>query len=90
MKSLIDDVYLDDDRDKGEPILFTNQAIRKMLSLAKVGEADVFYDLGSGWGQNLILALTDANAAKVVGIEKVDARLKKALESLDAWAIVRP
>lgn len=90
MKSLIDDVYLDDDRDKGEPILFTNQAVRKMLRLAKVSEADVFYDLGSGWGQNLILALTEANAAKVVGIEKDEDRRKKALERLDAWAKARP
>jgi Histone methylation protein DOT1 len=90
MKSLIDDVYLDDDRDKGEPILFTNQAIRKMLRLAKVAKDDVFYDLGSGWGQNLILALTEANAAKVVGIEKDDERRKKALGRLDAWAKSRP
>lgn len=90
MKSLIDDVYLDDDRNKGEPILFTNQAIRKMLDLAKVGDTDVFYDLGSGWGQNLILALTEANASKVVGIEKDEERRKKALSRLDAWAKARP
>lgn len=90
MKSLIDDVYLDDDRDKGEPILFTNQAIRKLLLLAKVGDGDVFYDLGSGWGQNLILALTEANAGKVVGIEKDEDRMKRALNRLDAWAKARP
>jgi hypothetical protein len=90
MKSLVDDVYLDDDRGKGEPILFTNQAIRKMLQLVKVGEGDVFYDLGSGWGQNLILALSEANAAKVVGIENDEGRRKKALGRLDAWAKARP
>ncbi|MDG6953944.1 MAG: hypothetical protein JRN33_03030 [Nitrososphaerota archaeon] len=90
MRSLIDDVYLDDDRDKGEPILFTNPAIRRMLRLARVSKDDVFYDLGSGWGQNLILALTEANVAKVVGIEKDEERRMKALGRLDAWAKARP
>jgi precorrin-6B methylase 2 len=67
---MIDDVCLDDDEDKGYPILFTNTEIRKMLSLAKAGPRDVFYDLGSGWGQNLIVALTEFKVSKAVGIEQ--------------------
>lgn len=88
--SLIDDVYLDDDRYKGEPILFTNQEIRRMLSLANIGKDDVFYDLGCGWGQNLVIALTEGNAAKVVGIEQEEDRRKVAIERLEKWAKARP
>ena len=89
-RSLIDDVYLDDERGKGEPILFTNHEIRRMLQLAEVGEGDVFYDLGCGWGQNLLIALSERNAAKVVGIEKEADRQKMALRRLDSWAKARP
>src|SRR5260370_40381040 len=49
-RSMIDDVRLDDDESKGYPILFTNQAIRKMLQLANASPRDVFYALGSGCG----------------------------------------
>jgi precorrin-6B methylase 2 len=89
-RSLIDDVYLDDQQYKGEPILFTNQEVRKMLSLASLGKDDVFYDLGCGWGQNLVMALTEGNAAKVVGIEQEEDRHKVALERLEKWAKARP
>ena len=67
--SLIDDVSLTDENDQGNPILFTNQEIRRMLSLAEVNENDVFLDLGCGWGQNLIIALTEFNVKRAVGFE---------------------
>lgn len=89
-RSLIDDVYLDEERYKGEPILFTNQEVRRILSLAKMGKDDVFYDLGCGWGQNLVVALTEGNAAKVVGIEQEEDRQKVALGRLEKWAKARP
>ena len=89
-RSLIDDVYLDDQQYRGEPILFTNQEVRRMLSLADLGKDDVFYDLGCGWGQNLVVALTEGNAAKVVGIEQEVDRQKVALERLERWAEARP
>ncbi len=89
-KSLIDDVTLEDEYVKGDPILFTNQEIRKMLNLTRVGTDDVFYDLGSGWGQNLILALAEAGAGKVVGIENDRDRLEVSLKRLDRWARKRP
>ena len=88
--SMIDDVFLDDVRHKGEPILFTNQEIRKMLSLARVDKNDVFYDLGCGWGQNLVVALTEGKAAKVVGVEMEEDRQKVALARLEKWAAKRP
>lgn len=85
-RSLIDDVTLEDEDVKGEPILFTNQEIRKMLRLVNIKKGDIFYDLGSGWGQNLILALTESDADKVVGIEQDRERRDVSLKRLDRWA----
>ena len=61
-----------------------------MFRLAQTNQSDVFYDLGSGWGQNLIIALTEVGVSKAVGIEKVQDRQEVALERLDAWAKERP
>jgi len=68
-RSAIDDVRVSEEANSGPPILFTNQDIRKMFMLANLGEHDVFYDLGSGWGQNLVIALTEFGVRKAVGIE---------------------
>jgi len=69
--SPIRDISLDDNEDKGHPILFDNQEIRQMLSLARVGPSDVFYDLGSGWGQNLIIAITEFMLKEQLGSRKI-------------------
>jgi precorrin-6B methylase 2 len=89
-RSLINDVTLEDEDVKGDPILFPNQEIRRMLRLARVEAGDTFYDLGSGWGQNLILALTEAGAGKVVGIEQDGERREVSLKRLAKWARKRP
>lgn len=68
--SRIDDIKLPKYRPKwGWPILFTNQEIRRMLNLAHVTKNDIFYDLGCGWGQNLIIAVSEFGVKKAVGIE---------------------
>jgi len=85
--SLIDDVRMQDDDDKGHPILFTNQEIRRMLDLVHAGPRDVFYDLGSGWGQNMIIALTEFQVKKAVGIEKDRERHHFSLERLAKWQL---
>jgi len=85
--SLVDDISLDLDEDKGHPILFNNQEIRQMLRLAKTGPSDVFYDLGSGWGQNLIIAVTESHVRKAVGFEKDRERYHVCMERLHAWRI---
>lgn len=81
MIDLIDDVNLFS-AELGRPILFSNQEIRKMLNLAKANAKDVFYDLGSGWGQNVLIALTEFRVAKAVGIEDDPARCSFAKERL--------
>ncbi len=86
-RSLICDVRVGDWEDQGPPILFTNPEIRKMLSLSRAGKRDVFYDLGSGWGQNLIIALTEYKVAKAIGIENDRERHAISLERLKKWKI---
>jgi hypothetical protein len=58
-----------------------------MLHLARVGPEDVFYDLGSGWGQNLIIALTEFRVKKAIGIEKDRERRDVCIERLQTWKI---
>jgi hypothetical protein len=58
-----------------------------MLDLAKVRPSDIFYDLGSGWGQNLIIALTEFHVKKAIGIEKDRERYHICTERLQKWRI---
>jgi precorrin-6B methylase 2 len=96
MKPLIDDIRLPERRPKwGWPVLFTNHDIRKMLGLANATENDIFYDLGCGWGQNLIVALTEFKVKKAIGVEvdkksweKARTRLEK-LHNPDSWNVIR-
>lgn len=81
-RSPIDDVRASEETNLGPPILFTNQNIRKMFSLANLGKRDIFYDLGSGWGQNLILALTESRVRKAVGVELDPERISVAEKRL--------
>jgi len=79
----VNDVSLQEEVEPGYPILFTNQEIRRMLGLAAVDQQDVFCDLGSGWGQNLIIALTEFGAKKAIGIERNLDRREMSLDRLE-------
>ena len=83
--SKIDDVRVTWPRSGlGPPILFTNIDIRRMLRLSKAGPWDVFYDLGCGWAQNLIIAATEFNVKKCVGVERDKRRYHKAVQRVKA------
>jgi hypothetical protein len=82
--SLIDDVEIDFGF-KGPPICFPNYEIRDMLKLGKAIRDDIFFDIGSGWGQTIMIALTEFGVSKAVGFEKEDERLEKALRRRDNW-----
>ena len=69
----------------GYPILFSNGYIRQMMKLAKIGRNDIFYDLGSGWGQNVLVALTEFRVKKAIGIEGEGDRWKKSNQRLQRW-----
>ena len=62
----------------GDPILFENMLIRKMMKLAEIKENDVFYDLGCGHAQNLIIAASEYGVKHCVGFENDPARCKEA------------
>jgi precorrin-6B methylase 2 len=83
--SKIDDVRVTWPRSGlGPPILFTNIDIRRMLRLARAKPNDVFYDLGCGWAQNLIVAATEFGLRKSVGIERDKRRYVKAVQRVRA------
>lgn len=79
--SLIDDV----DLELGEPILFTNPEIRRMIRLADPKQDDVFFDLGCGWGQNLIAFASESRIKKCVGIESNESRYVEAKRRVSRW-----
>lgn len=66
----------------GPSICFSNRQIRKMLTLAGANENDVMYDLGCGEAQFCIIAVTEFNVKKAVGIESRKIRVKKARERI--------
>ncbi len=82
--SLIDDVEVDFGP-KGPPICFPNYELRTMLKLGKANHEDIFFDMGSGWGQTTLIALTEFGVSKSVGFEKDEDRLQKAPQRRDNW-----
>lgn len=68
--------------DSGPPICFTNPNIRRMLKLARAGREDVLYELGSGWGQNLLIACREFGVKECVGIERIGSRYETALRRI--------
>jgi len=81
--SRIHDIEMEDDH-LGPAILFPNHEIRRMLRLAGARSDDIFFDLGCGWGQNLIVAATEFpfNIRRCIGIENDPTRLKKVRERI--------
>ncbi|MGI0081568.1 MAG: hypothetical protein ACRECH_18360, partial [Nitrososphaerales archaeon] len=73
----------------GPPVYYTNQDIRKMLNLAGVNGKDIFYDLGSGYGQNIIVALTEFNVKRAVGFEVDRERLHVSRKRLKKGGLSR-
>lgn len=76
--------------DQGPPICFKNADIRKLLNLGKANRKDTFFDLGSGWGQTIMIALTEFGVAKAVGFDNDRERWEKASKRRDGWLRQRP
>jgi SAM-dependent methyltransferase len=62
-------------------------AVDAMLKVAKVGNGDVVYDLGSGDGRIPIMAVQKYNAARAVGIDINPERIKEAEANLKAAGV---
>jgi SAM-dependent methyltransferase len=58
------------------------EAVDAMLKVAKVGNGDVVYDLGSGDGRIPIMAVQKYNAARAIGIDINPDRIKEAEANL--------
>ena len=54
-------------------------------AVTEAGPKDIFCDLGCGWGQNLIVALTEFDVAGVIGIKKDVSRKQKCEKRLRKW-----
>lgn len=67
----------------GPPILFENMLIRKMLELAEVTQDDVFYDLGCGYAQNLIIAASEYGVRDCIGVEDSKTRVREAWKRIE-------
>ena len=84
--SLIDDIPLElFGEQNGHPIRLTNPEIRRMLRLANPTKDDVFYDLGSGFAQNLIIGAFEFGLKKCIGVEKEESRFLIARERVEKW-----
>jgi len=55
----------------------SDRFIRKLLHLADARNTDIFYDLGCGIGQLCIVAVTEFDVRKAVGIESHRGRATK-------------
>jgi precorrin-6B methylase 2 len=78
-----DDINLEEEYwHSGPPIRFTNPEIRRMLTLARAGKADVFCDFGSGFAQNVIMASSEFEVKKAIGIEVDGTRAWRSRERL--------
>jgi len=58
-----------------------NDAVQDMLWMANVGKDDIVYDLGSGDGRIVIVAVRDFGARRAVGIEKDSQRIRESWEN---------
>jgi len=85
-ESLIDDIPLElFGEQNGHPIRLTNPEIRRMFRLAKPSKDDVFYDLGSGFAQNLIIGAFEFGLKKCVGVESEESRFRIAQLRIVRW-----
>ena len=66
----------------GPSICLSNRQIRKMFRLAEASKKDVFYDLGCGAGQLCIIAVSEFQVKRAVGIDSHKGRAKKARERI--------
>ncbi len=62
----------------GEDVQLSDDSIREILKLVEIGRNDVFYHLGCGSGNSLVIALEEFFAKKTVGIDKDDIKITEA------------
>ena len=76
----------------GEDVELRNDTLREIFEFASVGKEDIFYHLGCGNGNGLVLALETFGVKKAVGIDNNEQKIitaKATLEKkkLDGWSL---
>ena len=62
----------------GEDVQISDDSVREVFKFVKLGKNDVFYHLGCGSGNSLVIALEEFFVNKAVGIDKDDTKIAKA------------
>jgi SAM-dependent methyltransferase len=62
----------------GEDVQLLDNSLREILKFVECGKNDVFYHLGCGTGNSLVIALEEFGAKKATGIDKDDAKISEA------------
>ena len=83
-RSLVEFLAIEQWGTDGGPILFPNPIIRQMFDLARSRSNDVFYDLGCGFAQNLILGAYEYGM-KCIGVERDPDRYRIGKRRVAKW-----
>jgi SAM-dependent methyltransferase len=62
----------------GEEIQLQDETVRDIFRFAELGKNDVFYHLGCGTGNSLVIALDEFGAKKAVGVDKDEIKIAEA------------
>lgn len=62
----------------GEDVQLSDDSVREVFKFVKLGKNDVFYHLGCGSGNSLVIALEEFFVNKAVGIDKDDIKIAEA------------
>ncbi|MEM3064568.1 MAG: class I SAM-dependent methyltransferase [Candidatus Nitrosotenuis sp.] len=62
----------------GEEIQLQDDTVRDILRFAELGKDDVFYHLGCGTGNGLMIALDEFGIKKAVGVDNDELKIKEA------------
>lgn len=62
----------------GEDVHFLDDSIRDIFEFVNLGKNDIFYHLGCGTGNSLVIATKEFGAKKAVGIDKDDTKISEA------------
>lgn len=62
----------------GEDVQLSDDSVREVFKFVKLGKNDVFYHLGCGSGNSLVIALEEFFVNKAVGIDKEDIKIAEA------------
>jgi hypothetical protein len=62
----------------GEDVQLLDDSVREIFKLVKLGKNDVFYHLGCGSGNSIVIASEEFFVNKAIGIDKDDAKIAEA------------